>query len=79
MENWVSLINTLRTDDPFNDAPNIETTKLKYISALATEFQNYWYSHYQKTHEEEIKNYIKEIENIPEEDLGNWEDDDNDD
>lgn len=79
MENWVSLINTLRTDDPFNDAPNIKTTKLKYISAQATEFQNHWYSHYHEVHEEEIKENIKEIENIPEEDLGNWEDGDDDD
>lgn len=80
MKNWVEIINTLRTDDHFtHGSPNIKTTKLKYISPLGTELQDHWYSHYQKTHEEEIKKYIKEIENIPEEDLGNWEDNDNDD
>lgn len=77
MKNWVEIINTLRTDDHFtHGSPNIKTTKLKYISPLGTELQDHWYSHYQKTHEEEIKKYIKEIENIPEEDLGNWEEDD---
>ena len=72
MENWVLIINTLRTDDAEVDGlniPNIKTLQLGHKNPEGTEFYNRWLENYQELHEEEIEKYIEEIKNIPEEDI----------
>ena len=79
LDNWETIINTLRTDDAEVSAlntPNIKTLILRYKHPEGTEFYNRWLADYQKLHEEEIEKNIEEILNTPEEDLGNWEDND---
>lgn len=86
MDFWRVIINTLRTDDyPNNDTPNIKTLQLKYTKPVmlgglplskVSKFHNHWFEHYHKLHEEETKELRQQWGNTPEEDLGNWEDDD---
>jgi len=92
-ENWKTIINTLRTDGAVGvllNTPNIKTLQLRYKNPKGTEFYNQWLAMHQRLHEEEIEKYIEEMKNIPEEDfnaydnlfveedLGNWEDNEDD-
>ena len=76
MDNWWTIMNSMKTEYSTPDPPNIKTTPLRgNVQVEATLFYTHWLENYQKLHEEEIEKYIEEILNPPEEDLGDWEDD----